>query len=221
MGEAFAEALALALAIAVSPPPIIAVVSLLTTPRARANTMGFLAGWILGLWTVGAVMLLLGDALEGETTPTWRSALKVILGGALLTLGAKSALTAVKGGEKATPGWMSRLDEMGPRQAAVLGLLLTTVNPKNLLLAVTAAGLIVEAGGPAAAQAGAYLLFSVVASIGVTVPFVVYLTMGTRAPEILARFKGWMARHSATIMAAVLGLLGGLLFSQGLAGLLG
>ncbi len=102
-----------------------------------------------------------------------------------------------------------------------LGLLLTTVNPKNLLLAIAAAGVIVDSGIRRAQQAGAYLAFSLLASMGVAIPLVVYLSMGQRAPSVLARFKSWMAKHSAKIMAVVLGLLGAVLLVQGVSGLLG
>jgi Sap, sulfolipid-1-addressing protein len=55
MGQAIGGSLALAVGIAISPIPIIAVVLMLTTPRARANGPAFLAGWLLGLGIVGAM----------------------------------------------------------------------------------------------------------------------------------------------------------------------
>ena len=49
MGEAIGQSLPLAIGVALSPIPIIAVVLMLTTPRARANGPAFVLGWLVGL----------------------------------------------------------------------------------------------------------------------------------------------------------------------------
>ncbi len=49
MGAAIGQSLPLAIGVALSPMSIIAVVLLLTTPRARANGPAFVLGWLLGL----------------------------------------------------------------------------------------------------------------------------------------------------------------------------
>jgi hypothetical protein len=59
MGEAIGQSLPLAVGVALSPVPIIAVVLMLTTPRARTNGPAFVLGWLLGLGVVGAVVLAL------------------------------------------------------------------------------------------------------------------------------------------------------------------
>ena len=59
MGQAIGGSLPLAIGIAISPIPIIAVVLMLATPRARANGPAFLAGWLFGLGIVGAIVLAL------------------------------------------------------------------------------------------------------------------------------------------------------------------
>src|SRR5215216_8103841 len=89
MGAAIGQSLPLAIGVALSPMSIIAVVLLLTTPRARANGPAFVLGWLLGLGVVGAVVLALagsGDASERGQPPTWASWLKLLLGGLLLLL---------------------------------------------------------------------------------------------------------------------------------------
>ncbi len=70
MGQAIGGSLPLAVGIAISPIPIIAVVLMLTTPRARANGPAFLAGWVLGLGIVGAIVL----ALAGRRVRASRAA---------------------------------------------------------------------------------------------------------------------------------------------------
>ncbi len=57
MGQAIGGSLPLAIGIAISPIPIIAVVLMLTTPRAKINGPAFLLGWLLGLGIVGTIVL--------------------------------------------------------------------------------------------------------------------------------------------------------------------
>jgi hypothetical protein len=47
MGEAIGQLLPLAVGVAVSPMPIVAVILMLVTPRARSNGPAFLLGWLV------------------------------------------------------------------------------------------------------------------------------------------------------------------------------
>jgi hypothetical protein len=57
MGEAIGQLLPFAIGVTVSPMPIVAVVLMLVTPRARTNGPAFLLGWIVGIALAGAVLL--------------------------------------------------------------------------------------------------------------------------------------------------------------------
>jgi Sap, sulfolipid-1-addressing protein len=63
MGEAIGQLLPFAAVVALSPFPIIAVVLILVTPRARTNGPAFLAGWFAGIGFVGAVLLVLATSV--------------------------------------------------------------------------------------------------------------------------------------------------------------
>src|SRR5205823_4030168 len=91
MGQAIGQILPLAVGVAISPVPIIGVVLMLVTPRARANGLSFVLGWLLGLSLVGAIVLLAApDATGDDASPaTWESSLKLLLGAALVLLAAK------------------------------------------------------------------------------------------------------------------------------------
>ena len=72
-----------------SPVPIIAVILMLFTPRARTNGPAFLAGWILGLAIVGVIVLLVadtGDASTDQDTSDVIDVIKLLLGVLLLFL---------------------------------------------------------------------------------------------------------------------------------------
>lgn len=59
-----------------------------------------------------------------------------------------------------------------------------------------------------AALVGAGLLFAGIASVGVLVPFVLYLGLGPRGPVVLAALRGWLVRHDRVVVAAVLAAVG-------------
>ena len=56
MGQAIGEILPLAVGVALSPIPIIAIILMLGTPRARSNGPAFALGWLVGL-TLAMIML--------------------------------------------------------------------------------------------------------------------------------------------------------------------
>lgn len=87
MGEAIGEVLGLAVGIAVSPVPIAAVILMLLSARARANSAAFLVAWIVGIaavTTVAASIPGLETDSEPSTTAGW---IKLALGGLLLLAG--------------------------------------------------------------------------------------------------------------------------------------
>ena len=87
MGQAIGGSLPLAIGIAISPIPVIAVVLMLTTPRARVNGPAFILGWLLGLGVIGAIVLAIADPAKASNSgapATWVSWLKIVLGILLL-----------------------------------------------------------------------------------------------------------------------------------------
>jgi threonine/homoserine/homoserine lactone efflux protein len=223
MGEAIGQSLPLAVGVALSPVPIIAVVLMLTTARARANGPAFVLGWLIGLGIVGAIVLALagpGGASEEGQPAAWVSWLKLVLGLGLVLVAVRQFRGRPRGDEEAPlPKWMGAIDRFGPGQALGGGAVLAGANPKNLLLAVGAAAAIAQTGIAGGQQAIAYAVFAVIATIGVAAPVVIYFAMGERSAELLGRLKGWMRRNSAVILAVVLLVIGVTLIGDGIGGL--
>jgi hypothetical protein len=223
MGEAIGQSLPLAIGVALSPVPIIAVVLMLTTPRARANGPAFVLGWLVGLGVVGAVVLALagpGGASEQGQPATWVSWLKLLLGLGLLLVAVRQFRGRPRGDEEAPlPKWMGAIDRFAPGQALGGGAALAAANPKNLLLAVGAAAAIAQLGIPGGQQAVAYAVFAVIGTLGVGAPVVLYFATGTRSAELLGRLKDWMAHNNAVIMAVLCLVIGVKLVGDALSGL--
>ena len=222
MGEAIGHSLPLAIGVALSPVPIIAVVVLLTSSRARSLGPVFVLGWLLGLVVVGAIVLVMvgpsGAGSSGQRT-RWVSWVMIVLG-VLLLVAAGRHLRGTRGGEEVPlPAWMGAIDRLNPAVVLGGGVVLGGVRPRSLLLVVGGAVAIAQTGIGGGQQAIAYAVFAVIATIGVAVPVVIYFAMGTRSAELLGRFKGWMRRHNAVILAVVLLVIGVTLIGDGIGGL--
>jgi len=68
MGKAIGGSLPLAVGIALSPIPIIAVVLMLTSRRAKVNGPLFVLGWLIGLGVVGAIVLSIAGPTDASTS---------------------------------------------------------------------------------------------------------------------------------------------------------
>jgi hypothetical protein len=223
VGTAIGATLPLAVGVAISPLPIIAVILLLVTPRARTCGLAFLAGWLVGLVVVGAVVLLVaqpaGTSSEGAPA-TWAAVVQLAIGVLLLLLAAKQwRARPADDREVATPTWMGAIDAFTARKALALGVVFSGVKPKNLLLTIGAATLIAETGISAGQQAVALGVFVVVASVGIAVPVVIFFALGTRAGAVLGHMKAWMLQHNAVIMTTLFVVFGAVLIGDAISGL--
>ena len=223
MGSAIGQSLPLAIGVALSPVPIIAVVLMLTTPRAKTNGPAFIVGWLLGLAVVGTIVLALAapaDASEAGVPATWVGWLKIVLGLLLLVVALRQFRNRPREGEEAPlPKWMGALDGFKPLTAPGAGAGLAGANPKNLLLVIGGAAAIAQTGISGTEQAIAYVIFVLIGTIGVGAPVVIYLSVGPRAAATLGRIKDWMGHNNAVIMAVLCLVIGMKLVGDGISGL--
>jgi hypothetical protein len=222
VAQAIGEVLPLAVGVALSPVPIIAVVLMLVSARARANGPMFVLGWLVGLGVVGAVALALSgpaDASSDGQPATWVNVLKLVLGLLVLLVAARQWRGRPRrDDEPATPKWMGAIDRFGPGKALGAGAVFAGANPKNTMLAVAAAVSIAGVGVGGGEEAVAYLVFALVGTIGVAVPVVIYFALGDRALPVLERLRGWMGHNNAVIMAVLLLVIGAKLVGEAVSG---
>jgi hypothetical protein len=211
--------LAFAVGVGISPIPIIAVVLMLFSRRARVNGPVFLLGWVAGLTTVFVVVVLVAGALDvgaSDDADGGVSWLKIALGVALLVLAARKwRARPGPGAEPETPGWMGKVESFSPLQALGLALLLS-VNPKNLVLTIGAATNVaqLDASGAEAVVAGA--VFVLIGS-AVVIGAVGYdLVGGARARSSLDSLKTWMTVHNSAVMAVLFAVFSAVLISEGI-----
>lgn len=220
MLSAIAQSLPIAIGVLLASAPVIAITLILVTRGDSKALLSFLCGWVCGFLVVGGVVILLIDriALEADAAPAWVNGIRILLGGLLLLLSWRQWQGRPRNGAApAAPRWMSMIDTLTPVRAAGLGFALVTVNPKNLLLVLSGAVTIAAATPVPLVQLVALLVFTVVGSLGVSAPLLASLLLGERATVPLQRFKAWMMRNNASIMALVLLVLGVAVIANGVA----
>lgn len=221
MGDAVGQILSLAVGVAISPIPIVGVTLMLATPRARSNGPAFLAGWIVGLAVAGTVVLLVSGGADASTSgPSgWVNVVKLLLGLGLLVLAARRWRSRpAEGAAAEMPGWMKSIDRFTPGRSAALGVALSAVNPKNLILTVGAAAAIAQTGASTGSQAVALVVFIAVATLGTGAPVAIYFAMGERSKRILQALKERMSHNNDVIMAVICLILGAKLIGDAISG---
>jgi hypothetical protein len=223
MNEAIGAVLPLAIGVAISPITIIAVILMLFSARARQNGPAFLAGWVLALTVVGAIVLVLAEAgrigSDGSSS-NMAAFLKALLGVLFLLLAARQWRSRPAEGEQAPmPKWMGAIDSFTTGRSFGLAALLAGVNPKNLALTVGAGVAIAQSGATGVSAVVALILYVLVASLSVGIPVVYYFAAGESAKQTLDGWRAWLLANNSTIMTVLFVLLGFVLMGQGIAAL--
>jgi threonine/homoserine/homoserine lactone efflux protein len=221
MRQVIGDILPFAVGAAISPFPIIAMVLMLTTARARVNGLAFLVGWILGLTAIGVIVLAIAGGADASSSDasdgvSW---VKLGLGVLLLSVALRQWRGRPQHGEQPTmPKWMDSVESFTAPKALGAGVVLSAVNPKNLLLSVGAATIVAQSGISGADEAIAYAVFALIATIGVAVPLGIYFALGDRAPAKLASLREWLGLHNAAIMAVLCLVIGVKLIGDAIGG---
>lgn len=214
-----------AVGLILSPFPPVAMVMILSSPRRTANAPAFAAASVLGLLALGAVVLLVSSgypATEAGDSAAWLDWSRLILGAVLLVLGVRKLVARPwRGAPKESPRWMRAIDTLTWVRAAGLGVVVSVLNPKNLVLALAGAGAIAQAGLAPGPEAVALIAFVAIGTLGITVPLGLSVALGERAVTLLTGPKEWMERNNPVIVAGLLLIFGAVLIVNGAGGLRG
>lgn len=219
MGSVIGDLLPLAVGVAISPIPIVAAILMILSKNAGGAAWGFAVGWVGGIALVTAVVTLLAGSLGGSgaqepsVAVSW---IKVVLGAVLVLLAVEQWQAR---GDDSVPGWMRAIDTLGAVKAVGLGALLSAVNPKNLLLCVSAG---VAIGAGALSLGGdlvAIAVFTLLASVSVLVVVLGYALAADRLGPSLDSARRWLQANNHAVMAIVLLVMGAVVLGKGIGGL--
>jgi threonine/homoserine/homoserine lactone efflux protein len=112
------------------------------------------------------------------------------------------------------PKWMAGIDAFTTGKAFGLGAVLSSINPKNLALGLSAGASIAQAGISNGEKWATALIFVAIASVTVAIPVVYYLLGGASATRTLDSWKAWLQQNNATVMAVLFIVFGFVLIGQ-------
>lgn len=208
MGETIGAVLSPAIGVAISPVPVIALILMLLSATATKNGLSFMAGWIVALLGVGALVLVLDVEVRGDDASTALGIVKLVVGVLLLLLAVRQFRSRPRAGQTPSmPRWMAGVSSMRPTQAFGLGLLLAGVNPKNLALTVAGIASMAAVAQDAAQRATGLVIFVVLASASVILPVLFFLTFRARAATALTAIRDWLSSFSWVVMTVLLTVL--------------
>ncbi|MBF6089875.1 GAP family protein [Nocardia cyriacigeorgica] len=219
MGTVIGDLLPLAVGVAISPIPIVAAILMLLSADAGKTSTGFGLGWVVGIIVVTGVVVALSGSLSGsgdEQPSTAAAWIKIVLGVLLIALAVKQWLDRA---DTSVPGWMQAIDEFGFGKATGLGIVLSAVNPKNLLLCLSAGVVIGTSGLSAGGDVAAVVIFTVLAASTVLVPVIGYAVAADKLRGGLDTMKAWLQANNHIVMAIVLLVMGAVVLGKGIGGL--
>ncbi|HTY28669.1 MAG TPA: GAP family protein [Mycobacterium sp.] len=212
------ELIPLALVITLSPLSVIPGILMLHTRKPRPTSIAFLAGWAIGIAALTAGFVEISNALGGlNKQPAWAPYVRIVIGAALIAFGLYRWFTRNRSAH--TPKWLTSMTSIGPGRAFVTAIVLAVINPKVLFMCA-AAGLAIGSAGLGSTGAWtADLVFTAVAASSVALPVLAYLVAGEKLDEPLTKLKNWMEEQHATLVAAILVILGLMVLYKGIHGL--
>ena len=223
MGTAIGELLPLAVAIAISVTTIITTVLMLLSPKARSRTVGLLVGCVVGVGGAVALFTLLADMLPTQDSggsSLEASVIRMVVGVLLVVLALRQWRGRHANGDRAElPKWMAGVDSIMPGKALLLGLLLSAVVPKNLLLALSAGLIVGEAAFSNSRAALVIVVFTAIATSTVAVPVVAHLVAPARMRGPFERIREWLVENNMAIMVVLLLVIGVVMIGNGIASL--
>ena len=136
MGQAIGESITFAVGVAISPIPIIAIILMLLSKKAGANSLAFAAAWVVGVTGALVVVIAVSGAIGTTTTdggPSHgTSTVKLVLGAVLILMALRRWRGRPAPGENAPlPKWLQAIEAITPVKSAGLGVVLSAVNPRT------------------------------------------------------------------------------------------
>jgi len=111
LGQGIGEVLTFAVGVAISPVPIIAVILMLFSQRAKVNGPAFMLGWVLALAVVSTVAYVISNESDASTSSSASDTIswgKIVLGVIFLLLAVRQWRSRpAPGAEPEMPKWMA------------------------------------------------------------------------------------------------------------------
>lgn len=213
MGDVLGQLMAPAVGILLSPLPIVGVILMLLSQRAKQNGPAFLIGWIVGMAALVTIVVLVADPADltdADSAPSTLSGIINLVLALLLWFLAfqQWQKRPADGATPEMPKWMAGIDSMTPLVALGFGAFLSSLNPKNLIMNIAAGTAIAGAELSSGQIVVAMLVFIIIASLAIGGAVIWFLLAGESANATLDKMRGFLVQYNAVIMAVLFLVLG-------------
>jgi len=183
-------------------PQIIANITLVTTKNPVKKLLCYLAAALVSSTVITLVAFVILDLLN--TTPkvsnnpsTAQNIVDYVFVGLLVILIVR---TFLKRKTKEEPKWLSTIEDASPKRVFVLGLMLFSFMPTDLVAMITVAGYL------ARNNLHFYSVFPFIAltMILASIPLLSYLLFRKQAKKVLPRVQSWLDTHAWIVNEVVL-----------------
>ncbi len=204
---------------ALTPWAIVGIIVLLGSRAGGRAAVAFAVGWFCAVAFIAAVVVA-GVGSTGSSSKGTSSnvvyAIELVLGLVLVAFAARKHARDRSSPEPAAePGWLTKLDRMGPVVAFAFGTFMINV------VFVVDAGMRIAAADPSTSSATvAVVFYTVLSTASLIAVLVVYFSDRDGAEARLARMRGWIARNNANVISGMLGVVGIFLALKGAIGLI-
>lgn len=218
MIEALLKSFPMAIGIAFSAAPVLAVIMLLMTQKAKINAPIFLVGWLVGIQVVGTLIIFSPGIIanHGGMSDNTGTA-KIILGITLLLLLIPALIKKkIQGDIPRTPKIFNSFDNFGLFKIFFFGFTFSGLSLKNAVLVASGAAHIHTTNLVDYFETIlAVFFFSIIASFTLILPIVIYFLMPTKMDVILLSWRNWLIQNHWNIVLTMLFAAGILLVGIG------
>lgn len=191
---------------------------MLSSKGALVNALLFDIGWLSAIIVTSAVFLLCfgSKSISGkEATGTAGAAVRVALGVLLLLLAGRRFIQRRRAVQQKQSRLLQSIESVGAVAALAMGAATVVLNPKNLVMLLSALSRFAQTGASTGTNVAALAVFTLVASLGVLLPLAVYAIFGEKASAILGSWNAWLTANNSTVTMYLLLVLGILLVVKG------
>lgn len=213
------ELLPLMVAVALSTVPILVTVTILLTPNSNRTAIGFLIGWLVGMFAVTGLLALLLQTIPRASARHNQPAVgivEIVFGLALIAYG---LFLIVRRNSLAPrtemPRWLRSVGDLKFFPALALGVGLN-LRPKAVLLSSTA-GIILGTSRLSVGETVAVLvIFVAVGGSTVGVPVTLAILRPRTMHRPLGATKAWIIRNTRTVTLVVVFIAGAIILGDGM-----
>ena len=211
------HSLPLAVGLNFSPVPLIVMIMILMTPKAKVNSYAYLFGWFIGIFLTGIMVVVIPEIKETGGSISFVSAVTRIVLGVLCFVFVLFEWVNRNNPDSflSVSRLFKKLDKLNIWKSVLLGLFFTTVAFKNLILSVDNALHVKSQLNSTSEIVRVLLVFAILSGLCLFCLAITYSLLNNKIDKTLHKLKNWLTKNNRLIVVTILCLVGVSLIYEG------